>query len=111
MKRSEIKHLNGFNRQDLVLLRFQTLLETLEERIEELNDKMDTMLISDSNKLYSPKEVAQILSTNTSRVHRNTVLTWIKHGRLAYLEGTTYKIPGSAIKAFIAQNTRYREGG
>jgi excisionase family DNA binding protein len=113
---NKIKHLANVNSAEILFARFQNFLEVfgetvegLEDRIEGMHQKMDSLVASDDNKLYSPEEVAALLSTEKSSVHRNTVLKWIKCNKLAYLSGTKYKIPGKAIKKFIAENTRYQD--
>jgi excisionase family DNA binding protein len=115
-KTNKIKHLASINNNDILFSKFQNFLEVfgetvegLEDRIEGMHQKMDSLVASDDNKLYSPEEVAALLSTKRSKVHRNTVLKWIKCNKLAYLSGTKYKIPGKAIKKFIAENTRYQD--
>ena len=106
-KIKKLNHLNGFDAKDLVLLRFQTMLEGLSAVVEGLEKRMDEMIDSDNYKLYSPKEVAEMLTNKDCKVHKNTVLKWLKNGQLDYLEGTTYKIPGIAIKKFIEKSVKH----
>ena len=88
------------SRIDILLKKF--------DRIEQQNrfilEIYKSSLSSSLNRLYTPKEVSELLN-----VHYHTVLDWLKEGKLKPFEGCKHKVKGWDVLEYIQGKERFKE--
>lgn len=88
------------SRIDILLKRF----EKIEQQNRIILEIYKSSLSSSLNKLYTPKEVSELLN-----VHYHTVLEWLREGKLQPFEGCKHKIRGWDVLAYIQGKQRFKE--
>ncbi len=71
-------------------------IELLSEELKQVRNMQDRFLSADDQKVYKPKEIADLL-----KVHSNTVYRYLTEGALEYIPGTKYRCTGKHIKDFF----------
>lgn len=77
-------------------------LEWIERKMSKIEETIDKSIISVDYKLFTPREISERIG-----VHYNTVLEWIKQGKLVPMEGGKGKVSGLEIKRFIETHSKY----
>lgn len=85
-----------------LLLEALSELKALREEISEIKTTQQRMTNSSLNKLYSAREIADMISPT---VHYQTVLQWIREDKLIPTEGK--KISGWELERFLKESTKY----
>ena len=89
-------------------------LGQLSKQVAVLEKRIAESVHAEENLLYTPDQVAVIVSRMISgkkarAVHTTTVLRWIKEGLITPIPGSHYRISGTEIKRFVQQKVEKKK--
>lgn len=81
-------------------------IEEVSEKVSALESRMRASIESEYYRLYTPRQVSEILDVNYS-----TVLDWIKKGKLVTFTegGEKFRVTGLEIRRFIDKSKKYQK--
>lgn len=104
MKEQEITlRYSDMSKEEMLFAAILKKLEDVTNRLVRVEEQLEQITIAEDKLLYSAREAAPILG-----VHYQTVLKWIREGKIGCLDGTNL-IPRGEIKRMLAERTIKKE--